>query len=1130
MRQIIATALAAILLLSFSACNGHGTSAPPVVVPDSGYEIRLQARTFTPPRGIAADLPARVRAVIDARQPADPRAHVYVQLVAPPNAAQRERLAAQGVELLDPINRRTWTAAVTAAGTDALARTAGVRWADLIPPGDKLSKALDTAGAPRPHQLRPGGRVAYLILFHKDVTAEEVRGFAQRTGATLEGFDAKAFRTVRGVTVVVPAGGLATLAQADIVAWIEPVPPPDIDDNLLQSQPLANVDDVQAAPYNLNGSGINVGVWEANDTILATHVDLTPRVIVEAGQSPTNDDHAAHVAGTIGASGVNIPNAEGMAPQATIASYDADDDAVEMTAAATSPGGMGDPTPIRISNHSYGIGIGWNNAGNAFTNNQASFGLYTIASVGFDNIALNDGLIIHKSSGNDRDDDPPMPVPGQPADCEQGGFGVDADCIEARGVAKNVITVGAMNGAAAISDFSSFGPTDDGRIKPDLMAHGNLVFSLGSANNNDTSIFSGTSQATPVVSGISALVLQEAANRGIPITDPAAMKALLIQTARDVAGVGQATVGPDYATGWGIADALNAVNLLRQGGLATGTIAAEGPGGAWTRTIFVPAGLPELHVTLAWTDPPGTPMGQILINDLDLRLIAPDLTTFTPWTLNPALPGNAAVRNGGDDTVNNVEQVSVLTPVAGEWTVQVTADPGLLPQGPQAFAVAGILPRSDLVMVMDRSGSMLAASGSPGIDKITALRTSANEFIDLLDLSGGHTLGLVQFQETVVPFVPPFDLQLLDGANVDDAHTAVGDIDAGGLTNIIGGIEAAITQLSGAVTPAPRQVIFVFSDGKHNRPLGTDLADVGPSITAGNFRFFSVGFGTDVDDATLSSLAAANEGIHVNEQDLSPIQLTKYFLTVAALAHDLTVLADPSFDVGAGQAAELPIELSNADRTVYIAVNWTNARTEPRLTLEGPDPRCKAIDIDAAPQGLQVKRGATYRLIRLDLPYVCGGGRTMHAGRWVVRAVPQRADTIDIMVLGDSNIALDSFVELDDKRSLYTIGARLTGIPNAGFGEVIAHHVRPLPPSNDSTKADLDPKQERPPSSYGKRRESTLRATGSKGKEKESRVATATLDATTLEPGLHQVRFVASVRQGGQTLRRESTVSFYVKK
>src|SRR5687767_6978864 len=133
-------------------------------------------------------------------------------------------------------------------------------------------------------------------------------------------------------------------------------------------------------------------------------------------------------------------------------------DAVEMTNAATSAGGSGQPTAIQISNHSYGLIIGWNNAGTNFTNNQGLFGQYTNMSQAVDNVVFQTGLMVFKSAGNDRDDVPPAPVTGQPGDCQQGGLGVAADCIESRGVSKNVFTIGAMNGMGAIAAFSSFGP------------------------------------------------------------------------------------------------------------------------------------------------------------------------------------------------------------------------------------------------------------------------------------------------------------------------------------------------------------------------------------------------------------------------------------------------------------------------------------------------------------------------------------------------------------------------------------------------------------------------------------------------------------------------------------------------
>jgi subtilisin family serine protease len=708
-RKFMNIFLGLVLVFLHGIVTSHADAERPTKTrpPASPFEIELESHKFTPTAGIPSDLVARIKKVIDQAASDNPRAHILLQLQAPPDPSGRTHLADRGITLLMPVNKLSWHASVTTHGAEELPRAKEIRWADLMQARDKLAKVVQK-GELFPYNLRPDNRVAYSVLFHKDVTADEVLALAKRLNARLEGFDPKAFPVVRTVTFDVPRGVLEELAEADIVAWIEPSEPPFEKHNLLNAQPLSRVNLVQAAPFNLSGTGVTVGVWEVDATVDGAHLDLTPRVVIETGQTNTLSDHAAHVAGTIAGSGANVANAEGMAPAVGLTSWDATNDAVEMTNAATSSGGSGQPTAIQISNHSYGLIIGWNNAGTNFTNNQGLFGQYTNLSQAVDNVVFQTGLMVFKSAGNDRDDVPATPVTGQPGDCLQGGLGVAADCIESRGVAKNVFTIGAMNGMGAIAAFSSFGPTDDGRIKPDLMAQGVGMLSLACTtcftdgngdgiddvpnSNIASTTMGGTSMATPVVAGVAALILQDARNRRTAM-NPAAMKALLIQTARDVQGIGQANVGPDYATGWGIVDAEAAIKLLRQGGLIHGTLSATGNANTWTRTFYVPSNQAELHLTLAWDDPPGnptTPQNQPkLVNDLDLRLIAPDGTQFTPWTLDPANPAQAAVRNGGNDAVNNVEQVSVVNPMAGVWTAEVSANANNLLQPPQAFAVAG---------------------------------------------------------------------------------------------------------------------------------------------------------------------------------------------------------------------------------------------------------------------------------------------------------------------------------------------------------------------------------------------------------------------------------------------------------
>lgn len=1126
------------------------TEVRPAVVPEAErqFEIALPGRRFVPPAVPPADLAARLKSALGATDVATRNSvHLLVQLKAAPEAADLARLTKQGIILLEPLTRLTWRAAVTAAGAQALAVSKDVRWAELIKPEDKLAPNAQPSAKALAYQERPGGKQAWSVLFHKGTAAAEVRAMATRLGAGVENFDPRAFPVVRVAWLVVPKGAALKIAAEDSVAWIEAAPPPDDPDNVARVQPLSNVDDVQAAPYELDGSGITVGIWESKSTLRDTHVDLAPRVVVEpdqlsvADQESTAREHTANVAGTIAASGVNIPAAEGMAPAAHLISWDSVGDSNEMAVAMGGAEGR-----IRVSNHSYGQRIGWNAAGDEFVPNRDLFGSYSALSVASDGIARDFGLTICKSAGNENAQqwDGTSPITGVSTppgpDRLHHGYpdGVLGDTIEPRGCAKNVITVGAMNGSAEILGMSSFGPTDDGRIKPDIMAQGARVFSLGADSDTDTSSFSGTSQATPAVAGIAALLLQDGDARGIRLR-PADVKALLIQTARDVAGTGQATPGPDFATGWGIADALAAVNLLRQNGLVQDSLAATGAANARNHTFFVPPGLAELHVTLAWDDPAGAVgAAAALINDLDLRLIAPDGREFTPWTLDPLSPATAAVRNGGNDAVNNVEQVSVLAPASGVWIARVAAVAGRLPQAPQRYALAGALPHSDVVLVMDRSGSMALPSTTAGVSKIEALRNAADELVALLDLSGGHRLGLVQFDETVTPFSPAFDLQALSATGAAAARVAIDGLAPGGFTNIIGGVQAADSQLGSAAPAFPRQTIVLFSDGRHNRPAGSNLGDINAIMQNRVCRFFSIGFGTDIDDAVLSTVAANSGGMHVNEQDLSPLQLQKHFLTIGALAHDLTTLVDPAYQLGAGESVSLPTGISMHDRSLTIAVNWsgtvakgvTAALISPDGTVVLPLPGIS---------GAQWRKGRTFQLFRVPLPLEHKGKRFPAAG-WSLQVRPEgingsAKETVDFSVFGESRLRLSAACGPARSLKQVALTASLTmdGKTSAKLAarSVEAFLLLPQPSTDDGEKQDARSPGAVKIAQGPAKRGLTVRLQDD-GKDGDLKagdgIHTFVIDANELPPGLLQARVVAVLQEGKTRLTREANATFYV--
>jgi len=132
------------------------------------------------------------------------------------------------------------------------------------------------------------------------------------------------------------------------------------------------------------------------------------------------------------------------------------------------------------------------------------------------------------------------------------------DIIPTYGCAKDILTIGAVNpipggytkpADVVMSDFSSWGPTDDGRIKPDLVTDGVNVLSCISTTNDAYAVFSGTSMSSPAAAG-SSFLLQDyyARLHAGSFMRSATLKGILIHTA-DEAGIAP---GPDYQFGWGL--------------------------------------------------------------------------------------------------------------------------------------------------------------------------------------------------------------------------------------------------------------------------------------------------------------------------------------------------------------------------------------------------------------------------------------------------------------------------------------------------------------------------------------------------------------------------------------------------
>ncbi|MBI1319592.1 MAG: S8 family serine peptidase [Candidatus Hydrogenedens sp.] len=574
-----------------------------------------------------------------------PEGSVYVlaQFAELPSAGERWRLESEGIRFLRYVPEKAWWLRIE-GGLDAQRHSALLKALTITLPGDSVDKidpALRRKSGTAPEQLH--------VLFLPGAADAQALAHA---GAAFLGWDQPNLARVR-----MAAGSADALNTVPGVEWVAAVPPPDKDDNVTSATRIG-VDVVQAAPWNLDGSGVTIGLWESGG-IADDHTDFEGRMTVIDLEVPVSE-HATHVTGTLIGAGILQAPAKGMAPGATVRCRDTIDDLSEMLDDTLD--GL-----VELSNHSYGTRVGWD-YDNGWTDYGSDFfGQYSALSFFWDNAVMNSGLLIFKSAGNDRNDDPDGngPILGD------GPF----DTIAHRGVAKNLITVGALDDLDGMSTFGSWGPADDGRVKPDISANGVGLFST--LPGDTYGIFSGTSMSTPSVCGMSAGLLQLFHQTYGP--DPApvqTMKAILIHSATDLG-----RLGPDYEFGWGIPQAPRAAQYIQQGLWREGVLTT---GNTLSYLVDVPEDVPALKVTLVWLDPPASPSAsKALINDLDLVLRGPGDATFQAFVLDKDNPTTPATT--GRNNVDNVEQVVVDTPAAGTWTIEVNGY--AVPQGPAPFSV-----------------------------------------------------------------------------------------------------------------------------------------------------------------------------------------------------------------------------------------------------------------------------------------------------------------------------------------------------------------------------------------------------------------------------------------------------------
>ena len=617
--------------------------------------------------------------------------HFVIQFHRPVTGVQRSDLAAAGVKLLHYLGNHAFFAGLNEHPLDpiAAANVGDFYMAEPIDPNWKLHPDLAAGVAyewmvvsgprvraravvPRAFQ---NPRVAVYVLFHRDVTlAGEARRILRTHGVRIRSL----LRTVNGAVIELPYMRIAALAAEDAVMWIEPPLPKfiELNDGVRQA---VGADVVQAPPDALSGAGVSVLVYDGGPAA-AGHPDFGGRLFVRERDCVVSL-HASHVSGTLGGSGdASGGLLRGMAPGVVMQSYGFETDPngntdPNATFLYTDPGDIERDYGQAINVYAAAIAnnsIGTNTASNGFPCEWE--GDYGVTDAVIDAIARGGvsgrPFPIVWAAGNERG---------------SGRCGNEYFTSAPPANAKNHITVGALNSDdESVTSFTSWGASDDGRMRPDLVAPGCEVGGDGGVTSCDTGsgyyVACGTSMASPTVCGLGALLIEDFRRQYPNRPDPggATLKAILANTATDVE-----SIGPDYRTGMGAVRIEPAVGLLRAGDFYEGAV---DQGGTIAIDVIVDPNAARLRVTLAWDDPPAAPVvDPTLVNDLDLTVFDPNNNAHYPWTLDPADPSAPAVRTQPNRR-DNLEQLLIDNPAPGVYRIEVSGFD--VPTGPQSFSIA----------------------------------------------------------------------------------------------------------------------------------------------------------------------------------------------------------------------------------------------------------------------------------------------------------------------------------------------------------------------------------------------------------------------------------------------------------
>ena len=563
--------------------------------------------------------------------------YLVLQFETLPDFGQREILANRNIRLLQYLGERAYVVEMSENLPLSKLKGVGIQSIEPIRPSWKHDPRLPDHV---PEWAKPAEGMADVnVLLQIGVSFDEAKQDLLRMPDMQLLF---AYEPANLLRFRLSLSSLDALFALPFVNYVEPIDPPaELENHEAGIMYRSNFLSANGLKYT--GAGVDVAIGD--DGGIGPHIDFQGR---KGGIHTAGDggNHGDHVAGTILGAGNLNPRHRGMAYGATLHEWDYWDAIFSFPQSYTQD-------EIRITSQSLG--------------NGCNAGYNSLAQLVDRQSRTHESLIHVFSAGNSG---------GSNCGGIAGGWQTITGGIKS---GKNVLAVGAVDDNGNRASFSSKGPATDGRIKPDLCAVGVSVQSTLPNHTYASSI--GTSMACPGVSGTLAQ-LYEAYRDLFNGSEPPGglMKAILLNTASD-----KGNPGPDFSYGWGVINARAAYQCLSERRFLSDAV---DQGGTVSHTLSIPTGSQRARLMLYWTDPEASlSASSALVNDLDITVEGPDGTIFLPWLLDagptPTTHSCQASATRGVDSKNNMEQVEISLPVAGEYQVQISGSH--VPQGPQAY-------------------------------------------------------------------------------------------------------------------------------------------------------------------------------------------------------------------------------------------------------------------------------------------------------------------------------------------------------------------------------------------------------------------------------------------------------------